>query len=118
PCTPRRRTARRTGPANAVAAWRRARDVYLLGRPVLRGGGWGEGRALVGQTFLSVIGSASGGHSCPPELIRVRSAGRNAGTRGLGDRQECLSHQDAPPRPLPGVPGRGSKGDRVLLRCL
>ena len=41
---------------------------------------------VVVQTFVSAIESVSGGHSCPPERIRVCS---NATTRSLDGRQEC-----------------------------
>src|SRR5436305_4556283 len=69
----------------------------------------------VGQAFLPVIESVSGGHSCPPERIRVCSGGGNATTRRLDGRQECLPHQmlsrppgnKLPRRPLVSQPQLG-----------
>ncbi len=37
----------------------------------------------VGQAFLPAIEFVSGGHSCPPERIRIRSEGKNAPAHGF-----------------------------------
>jgi hypothetical protein len=51
----------------------------------------GRVRFLVGQAFLPAIELVSGGHSCPPDPTRIRSAGRNARTRGFGQTRMSAS---------------------------
>src|SRR5665213_1626121 len=60
-----------------------------------------EGRARFSGSELANGGadipvcreSVSGGHSCPPEPIRIRSAGRECPALADSGRQECLPHQ-------------------------
>src|SRR5579864_8184385 len=48
-----------------------------------------------GAGILACLESVSGGHSCPPEPIRIRSAGRECPALADSGRQECLPHQES-----------------------
>ncbi len=57
----------------------------------------------VGQALLPVIEFVSGGHSCPPERIRIRSEGKNAPARGFE------THKNV----CPTLPNRHAAWDQV-----
>src|SRR5579864_6434278 len=46
-----------------------------------------------GAGILACLELVSGGHSCPPEPIRIRSAGQECPTLADSGRQECPPHQ-------------------------